>query len=360
MLEHGGRLHAAAQKYGIPESEWLDLSTGINPVGYPVLALPLDAWRRLPDGDDALRAAAARYYGSESVLPVAGTQAAIQALPRLRTPSRVAVLSPTYGEHAHVWRRSGHVVRELAADEIESALDHLDVVVLANPNNPTGLCFAGDTLARWRRHLVDRGGWLVVDEAFMDATPEASLVSQATLPGLIVLRSIGKFFGLAGARVGFVFSGTDLRLALEKELGPWAVSGPAQQLATQALADTAWQETARTQLTAAGARLARLLDERGLAPAGGTVLFQWVRTPHAATLHEQLARRGILTRLFSDAQGRASVVGAPSGEANPARRMPGTTEPTSLRFGLPGTQTQWERLAHVLHEVLTDATHEMV
>lgn len=334
MLEHGGRLHAAAQKYGIAESEWLDLSTGINPVGYPVPALPPEAWRRLPDGDDALRVAAARYYGSESVLPVAGTQAAIQALPRLRARSRVAVLSPTYGEHAYAWRHGGHAVSELAADEIEPALGQLDVVVLANPNNPTGLCFARDTLARWRARLADRGGWLAVDEAFMDATPEASLVPQATLPGLIVLRSLGKFFGLAGARVGFVFSSADLRLALEKELGPWAVSGPAQQLATQALADTAWQETARARLTIAGARLARLLDECGLAPAGGTALFQWVRTPHAATLHEQLARHGILVRVFS--------------------------EPESLRFGLPGTQTQWERLAHVLREVLTDAAHEVV
>lgn len=334
MLEHGGRLRAAAQKYGIPIGEWLDLSTGINPQGYPVPTLSSDAWRRLPDGDDTLRAAAARYYGSESVLPVAGTQAAILALPRLRTLSRVAVLSPTYGEHAHAWRRCGHDVYELAADAVEPALDRFDVVVLANPNNPTGFRLAPDTLARWRARLADRGGWLVADEAFMDAAPQASLVPQATLPGFIVLRSLGKFFGLAGARVGFVFSGTDLRQALEKELGPWAVSGPAQQLATQALADTAWQEMARAQLIAASERLTRLLDACGLRPAGGTALFQWVSTPHAATLHEQLARRGVLTRLFS--------------------------KPASLRFGLPGTQSQWERLARVLHEISTHVAHEAV
>ncbi|HLD13757.1 MAG TPA: aminotransferase class I/II-fold pyridoxal phosphate-dependent enzyme, partial [Burkholderiales bacterium] len=160
------------------------------------------------------------------------------------------------------------------------------------------------------------------DEAFMDVAPQASLVPQATLPGFIVLRSLGKFFGLAGARVGFVFSGTDLRLALEKELGPWAVSGPAQQLATQALADTAWQEMARTQLAAASERLARLLDECGFKPAGGTALFQWAPTPQARSLHETFARHGILTRLFTD--------------------------PTGLRFGLPGVEAEWQRLEAAL------------
>ena len=289
----------------------VDLSTGINPVGYPVLALPLDAWRRLPDGDDAA-AAAARYYGSESVLPVAGTQAAIQALPRLRTPSRVAVLSPTYGEHAHVWRHGGHAVRELVADEIEPALDQFDVVVLANPNNPTGLRLGCDMLRAWRARLADRGGWLVVDEAFMDATPEASLVSQATLPGLIVLRSIGKNFSGLPARASVSCSREPIfRLALEKELGPWAVSGPAQAAAAKAL-PTRMGEATRARLIGASARLGRLLAEHGLAPAGGTALFQWVRTPQATrgNPHEHLRAAGHPAALF--------------------------TPPASLGVGLPG------------------------
>lgn len=332
MLEHGGRLQAAAKKYRIPIGEWLDLSTGINPAGYPVPALPPEAWRCLPDGDVALRAAAAGYYGNESVLPVAGTQAAIQALPRLRAPSRVAVLSPTYGEHAHAWRHGGHAVRELVADEIEPALEQFDVVVLANPNNPTGLRLDGDRLHAWRARLAARGGWLVVDEAFMDATPDASLVSRATLPGLIVLRSLGKFFGLAGARVGFVFAAREWLDLLDEELGPWGVTGPAQTVAAQALSDFAWQETTRTRLLGASARLGRLLAEHGLIPSGGTALFQWVNTPRAAKLHEQLARRGILTRLF--------------------------TTPASLRLGLPGDESQWQRLARALHEVAIHVAEE--
>lgn len=332
MLEHGGRLHAAAKKYRIPVGEWLDLSTGVNPAGYPVPALPPETWRRLPDGDAALRAAAAGYYGSESVLPVAGTQAAIQALPRLRVPSCVAVLSPTYGEHAHAWRRSGHAVRELVADEIEPALDQFDVVVLANPNNPTGLHLGREMLRAWRARLAARGGWLVVDEAFMDVTSGVSLVEEANEPGFIVLRSLGKFFGLAGARVGFVFAARELLDVLDEELGPWVVTGPAQAAAAKALSDFAWQDAARTHLIGASARLGRLLAEHGLAPSGGTALFQWVGTLQAANLHEQLARRGILTRLFS--------------------------APASLRFGLPGDETQWQRLARALHEVAIHVAEE--
>lgn len=325
MLEHGGKLRAAARQYGIPEHEWLDLSTGINPQGYPVPALPPGAWRQLPDDGDALRAAAIGYYGNASLLPVAGSQAAIQALPRLRAPSRVGVLSPTYAEHAHAWRRAGHVARELAVEDIEASLGETDVVVLANPNNPTGLYLARAMLLGWRAHLAAHGGWLVVDEAFIDAAPEASLVPDAGVPGLIVLRSLGKFFGLAGARVGFVFADSELLCALEEELGPWTVTGPAQAVATQALSDSAWQEATRSRLVAASARLARLLAEYGLAPSGGTALFQWVRTPQAHVLHEQLARRGILTRLF--------------------------TAPASLRFGLPGTEVSWQRLAQALQEI---------
>ncbi len=332
MLEHGGRLRAAARKYGIPEHEWLDLSTGINPEGYPVPVLPPEAWRRLPDGDDALRAAAAHYYRNESLLPVAGSQAAIQALPRLRTSSRVGVLSPTYGEHAQSWRRAGHVVRELTAEEAEASLDVLDVLVLANPNNPTGLRFSRDTLLDWRARLAARGGWLVVDEAFMDAAPGESIVEEVNEPGLIVLRSLGKFFGLAGARVGFVFADSELRRVLEEELGPWAVTGPAQLVAMQAFNDRTWQKETCARLAADSTRLGRLLAEHGLVPSGGTALFQWVRTPQAYNLHEQLAHRGVLTRLF--------------------------TAPASLRFGLPGGEAQWRRLAQALHEIGTHVVAE--
>lgn len=322
MLEHGGRLRAAAARYGIPLEAWVDLSTGINPHGWPVPALPAAAWARLPEPDDGLVEAARAYYGAGSILPVAGSQPAIQALPTLRPPARVGILALGYAEHPHAWERAGHSVLRLAADEIEDALDAIEVLVAINPNNPTGHRFAREDLLRWRARLAARGGWLVVDEAFMDATPGESLAPLAHLPALIVLRSLGKFFGLAGARVGFVLAEPALLARMGERLGPWAVAGPSRHIALQALQDRPWQAAMRAQLPHMAQRLADLLATHGLAPSGGTALFQWVRTARAPHIHEHLARQGILTRLFA--------------------------EPASLRFGLPADEGQWRRFGTAL------------
>ena len=318
MLEHGGGLRAAAQRYGIALKDGLDLSTGVNPQGWPAPAVPASVWQRLPETEDGLETAAADYYGTRQGLPTAGSQAAIQTLPLLREPGRVGVLNPSYAEHAHAWRQAGHQVELLAVDELEAALARLDVLVLVNPNNPTGARFAPATLLDWRARLAMRGGWLVVDEAFMDATPQDSLAVHAGLPGLIVLRSLGKFFGLAGARVGFTLAESTLRDRLRDHLGPWTVNGPGRWVAMQALKDQAWQATMRTRLDQAGSRLADLLKRHRLPVAGGTVLFQWIPLPDATFWQDALARRGILVRRFTD--------------------------PPGLRFGLPGAESDWRRL----------------
>ena len=321
--QHGGRLCAAAARYGIPFSEWLDLSTGINPDPWPVPSLPSAAWQRLPEDEDGLMQAACIYYGAPTLRPVAGSQAAIQALPALRPrPGRVGVLAPAYAEHAHAWRRHGHDVIPLDSGALVDALPALDVLVVVNPNNPTGERFAPAALLDWHARLAARGGWLIVDEAFMDATPEWSLAPYCDRRGLIVLRSLGKFFGLAGARVGFVLAAPDLLAALSERLGPWTVTGPSRHVATLALEDHAWQKIARARLVPDTQRLAVLLSGHGLAPSGGTALFQWIRTTWAARLHERLARRGVLTRFFTD--------------------------PLSLRLGLPGDEMQWRRLGAAL------------
>jgi len=318
LLEHGGGLRAAAARYGIALGDWLDLSTGINPQGWPVPLLPPMVWQRLPETDDGLETAAATYYGTPQLLPVAGSQAAIQALPWLREPGRVGVLQPSYAEHAHAWRRAGHQLEWLPPDQLDTAADRLDALVLVNPNNPTGQGFDPAMLLNWRARLAKRGGWLVVDEAFMDASPDQGLTAQAGLPGLIVLRSLGKFFGLAGARVGFALAEAALRERLREALGPWPVSGPARWVATQALTDHAWQAQTRIRLAQAGKRLADLLQRQGLSVAGGTGLFQWAPLPEADFWQDALARRGILVRRF--------------------------TNPPGLRFGLPGTEPAWRRL----------------
>ncbi len=322
MLEHGGALRTAAIRYRIPLGEWLDLSTGINPQSWPVPPIPPAVWQRLPEPDDGLETAAAAYYGTSQVLPVAGSQAAIQALPLLRPPGRVGVLHPSYAEHAHAWRRAGHQLEPLPVAEIDAAVDRLDVLTLVHPNNPTALRFPLNLLLDWQARLAARGGWLVLDEAFMDATPADSLAGFAHLPGLIVLRSLGKFFGLAGARVGFVLAEAALRDRLQEQLGPWAVNGPARWIARQALADRQWQIMTQAGLARSAQRLADLLKRQRLPLADGTALFQWMPIADAEFWQDALARRGILVRRFTD--------------------------PPGLRFGLPGSEPAWRRLEMAL------------
>jgi L-threonine-O-3-phosphate decarboxylase len=325
MLEHGGRLRRAAQEYGIALDQWLDLSTGISPFGWPVPDIPASAWRRLPEEDDGLIEAACAYYEVSSVLPVAGSQAAIQALPALRPASRVGVIAPGYAEHAHAWQRAGHQVTSEAVDALLADLSAWDVVVLIHPNNPGGERFDPDALLHAHAELAKRGGWLVVDEAFMDVTPQHSLCRYAGREGLIVLRSVGKFFGLAGARAGFVCASSDLLHALCEQLGPWTLSGPSRHVLRHALGDRAWQAQARTRLLRASERLAALLSAHGLPPTAGCGLFQWCRRDDALRIHRGLAQQGILTRLFET--------------------------PASLRFGLPPDDTAFARLDKALREV---------
>lgn len=322
MLEHGGKLREAQRLYG--GADWIDLSTGINPIGYPAPPLPPDAWHRLPEADPALLDAACAYYGARALLPVAGTQAAIQALPRLRPPSRVTVAAPSYAEHAHHWALHGHSLRQIGYPMLEAAVGSSDVVVVCNPNNPTGELVPPAELLRWAAELGARGGWLVVDEAFGDTAPELSVAAYAAHPGLVVLRSVGKFFGLAGLRSGFVAAEASLLTALADMLGPWAVSGPAQHVALAALRDTAWQQAAQARLARDGARLRGLLAAHGI-QAAGTPLFHWWAEAAPEDFHEHMARHAIWVRLFRQA----------------AR---------GIRLGLPGRESDWHRIEHALQE----------
>jgi len=324
MLEHGGRLQRAVEQYGIAREDWLDLSSGIAPWPFPLAQIPQRAWARLPETEDGLEQAARLYYGVAQLLPVAGSQAAIQALPRLRPRGQVGVLSPCYAEHAEAWQRAGHQVRELSEAEVDGQLDDLDVLVLVNPNNPTARVLSRQTLLAWHQRLSQRGGWLLVDEAFMDNTPAASIAADSHREGLIVLRSFGKFFGLAGVRLGFVLAEPLLLRALAEEIGPWSISGPTRILGEACLRDTAEQQAQAERCARASAHLAALLGDAGLAPAAGCDLFQYLPHADAAWIHAFMARRGILLRLFE--------------------------RPAGLRFGLPASEADWLKLAAALDD----------
>lgn len=345
MLEHGGKLLEAAKEYGRPVKDWLDLSTGINHCGWTVPPVPSERWLRLPERDDELEEAAKQYYGSANLLPIAGSQAAIQALPKLAKPGKAGFVEPSYNEHRHAWARSGHECKTVLSfadseksclagtgfydqecfESVLGRLSELDTLVLCNPNNPTGLRFSSEQITELHRRLAGRGGWLVVDEAFADGGTEKNAAGLAGLDGLIVLRSLGKFFGLAGARVGFIFAWPALLEQLQDEIGPWSVTGPSRWIAAKALNDRTWYERTKFELERRSKRLRTVLSDAGLKPCGGTTMFQWVVLDHARALASFFAANGILVRLFS--------------------------EPPSLRFGLPASESDWERLTSVLKQL---------
>lgn len=319
-LHHGGRLDQASAAFGEPPAGWLDLSTGINPFAYDALTIQPDLIRRLPhDGDlGGLLLAARSAYGLDPATAVAaapGTQAIIQILPHLREPSAVAVLGPTYEEHAACWRHAGHSVSEV--DSLPDAVA-ADVVVAVNPNNPDGRLIPASALAEAADELFQGGGLLIADEAFADVAPDFSTAPLLPIPGLVILRSLGKFFGLAGLRLGFAAGDAEIVSAIRKRLGPWAVSGPAIAIGHRALSDRQWQEDMRQTLGGARRQLDRLLAGNNLTVIGGTDLFRLVEADDAGRIYEHLAQNGILTRYFQS-HSRWLRIGLPGSDRNQAR-----------------------------------------
>ena len=318
---HGGDIAEASDRYGRPADGWLDLSTGINPCAYPDTAVSPESLARLPSSSalDDLLAAARNAYGvppNAGLCAAPGTQAILQALPEIVERAGVAVISPTYGEHAHIWRQAGYPVSETdTLDQIGDA----GIVVIVNPNNPDGRLTEPAKLDGLRATLAAKDGLLIIDEAFADVTPGISLASGASQKGLLVLKSFGKFFGLAGLRLGFAAGRGDIIGALTARLGPWAVSGPAIEIGTRALADFAWIGATRATLAVSRERLDRILLSHGFHLIGGTDLYRLMECDESHAWFLKLAEAGVLVREFPE-------------------------RPGWLRFGLPGSDADFDRL----------------
>jgi cobalamin biosynthetic protein CobC len=319
MAEHGGNLDLALQRFGGHTRDWIDLSTGINRQPYPVGELPAESWSALPSRSDiqSLHRAAQRAYRTAApILATNGAQAAIQWLPHLASRGRARILIPTYNEYAAVLSVAGWEVTETS--ELE-ALAGADIAVLANPNNPDGKRFEPNQLLA----LLPRVGRLVVDESFADAIPGLSLAPEAGQPGLLILRSFGKFFGLAGLRLGFMIGSEADISALAVMAGPWPVSGAAIEIGNRALLDREWADATLARLSRDCLRLDAEVARLGWPLVGGTPLFRLYETGDANRAQERLARAQIWSRVFSYHKGW-------------------------LRLGLPGSEPEWARLSAAL------------
>lgn len=308
--QHGGNLSAAVAEYGGHPEDWLDLSAGIAPWPYHDLSVPESVWARLPAKHQELIEAAAYYYGcpAQYILPLAGSQQAITSLPKLFPHRRVAIPSAGYFEHRLAWQKAGHQLCDYRADQVatlEQLVDdgHVDIAVVINPNNPTTSQFSPKTLLDIAEALQTRNGLLIVDEAFADCHPELSLAAHAGQESLLVLRSAGKFFGLAGLRLGFALTHPRLKAALEEQLPCWHLSGPAELLGTRMLQDRRWQQQQQRRIVATSQQLHRLLGNN--LPAKHfeirrSALFTTVfgSADHALQLKHSLASQKIWTRSF--------------------------------------------------------------
>ncbi|MGA8616752.1 MAG: threonine-phosphate decarboxylase CobD [Xanthobacteraceae bacterium] len=321
-LLHGGDLAGGRRLFPDAPEPFIDLSTGINPNPYPVSRLPGDVFARLPEADKlaSLTAIAAQTYGAPSaahVVAAPGTQILLPLVAALVRPGRTAVLAPSYGEFTRAAALAGHSVAEVDGP---AAIGDAQLIFVANPNNPDGRLFTRNDLMALARNLRAHGGLLVVDEAFMDAASSgASLAADVSGGNVVVLRSFGKFFGLAGVRLGFALAAPKIAARLSAMLGPWAVSGPALAVGAKALADAAWIKKTRIRLERSAKKLDGILTNSGLDIVGGTNLFRLVRTDAAGELFDHLGRAGILVRRFPE-------------QAN------------WLRFGLPANARAWRLL----------------
>lgn len=324
LIAHGGDLGTIAQAYPNAPTPWIDLSTGINPWSYPHENIQPDL-NGLPSHADAhaCRKSMAQYLGcsAEAITLMPGSQIGISLLPRSLPRSRVVIAGPTYEEHAHSWRSADHDVAVLPLSDALTA--PADVLIIVHPNNPDGTLLPLDELDRLRQSQAACGGWLIVDEAFGDLCPSQSYAPHAGADGLIILRSFGKFFGLAGLRLGAVIGPAPLRADLEQAIGPWVVSSQALRIGAQAYQDTLWIEKMRGQLKSRAEELTTLLRQGGLEIIGGTDLFCLARHAHAPGLFVHLAQAGLYVRRFD-------------------------AHPTWLRFGLPGDLASLARLTQAL------------
>ncbi|SGY93650.1 CobC protein [Moritella viscosa] len=309
-LVHGGQLQQVAQQYARSINDWLDLSTGISPSSYPIPAIPTYIWQQLPQPSQSLILAARHYYSTNNIVATSGSQAVIKQLPSIfkqhvaeHSTGKITVWLPQVGykEHERAWREQGFTIQQYVDLPTTEQLTANCIVVVINPNNPTGELLSRNTLLALLDNIQTLKGWLILDEAFMDVVkPSQSIIAHTNNPHLLVLRSVGKFFGLAGIRLGFLSAHPQWLQALAQLSSPWEVNGPAQYITEIALLDTQWQQQQSLSLTTLSTALEQLLMTTFDCPVAGSALFKTVQLDNAQDIYTLLCQQGVYVRLCDE------------------------------------------------------------
>ena len=324
MAEHGGNSDEAAKAYGMTPEQMYDLSTGISPIAYDMVLPSSSHYQKLPMTsalDDLYKAARGAYQvpTHAAICCGAGSQSLLGMLPNVMAGSEIVwCREPTYNEHRYRWEKAGHQV-----DGGDSCPDDAKIIILGQPNNPDGRLWKHDEIAHYHAMMAERNGLLIIDEAFVDAMPEHSYMPHAGDDNLVILRSVGKFYGLAGIRVGFAIGGKEIIAKLADDIGPWPISQPAIDIALTALSDHEWQISHSKRLYELSSKLVEILAGAGFTIVAQQPLFVTIQDESIYEFHDHLARHGFWTRIYQN-------------------------YPSMMRLGLISQQTGLSRFASVV------------
>ena len=302
--KHGGDLSDAV-RVNRKIKKWIDLSTGINPNAYNDFNIDKTVYSHLPSGNQLaeLMSIARGYYNLNQEIKICayqGAQGVINILPNIVNKNihdTIQILTPTYTEHYRVWNDHGFKIRLVT--NIENELDPSIPFVLVNPNNPDGKLFQPKYLEELWERIRKAGGFLILDESFMDGTPDMSFRFDNCRDNVIVIRSFGKFFGLPGLRLGFVYGDNHYINKVSSLVGPWPISSSSLLIARKAMLDTVWISATITDLKMKSTALSNFLHDQKLKTVGDCYFFKTIELDNASQMHKALANHGIWTRIFN-------------------------------------------------------------
>jgi threonine-phosphate decarboxylase len=296
---HGGQLRQIAARFGIPVADLLDFSANVNPDGPPasaVIALQqtIDEPAILmnyPDLEEmALRESLARYAGirPENVAVANGFVPLLDAALRMLPIRTCLVPVPAFVEYRRTLERSRvELIPHYLTAESDFRLDlarlfdrSCDAILLANPQNPSGVLSSRDSLLRIVEWAAELKVHVLLDEAFIDFCPEASLANVADrFPNLIVFRSVTKFFGMAGLRVAYAVAGAERSKQIQEMVAPWSITSLASLAARVAVQDEAYVQRTIALNDTRRRNLRTLLGQLGIHVYPSAANFLLLRFP---------------------------------------------------------------------------------